>query len=347
MSHFFDAGFTVNEWSWHKLENHLTEYPGTLDEALPLGFPRRDGQPGHWEPMAEPVFVRHLVIIDGEPVEQYRELPGFQAIVRDDDGTPLSVPRDSYEIIGNRELAEIGVALLDQGAQFDTMFSVKDGAQVGMTLLLDEPVLVAGDDSPSAPFLNLNTGHDGATACRAGYAVVRQVCANTIAATNYMWDSGSMPSYTFKHTAGVKDRIAEAKVALQGARDAFAQFVRLSEELASIPCDDEMLQAFLEGMVPMPEQADAISERQRKNIMAARGTMRSLYEGSVTTEGVRDTALGLVHTAVEYLDHYRAHRSTESLVRRTLISDDGMKAAAIRLAFDACGRELPELLVGA
>lgn len=336
---FFDAGFCVHTPSWHEKEDLLTVFPTDLDEALTAGFPRRDGKPGHWEPIALPVYD-HEIGFDpesGEPLDRYVEVEGWFQIKRDDDPTVrLSIPKDSYTIIHNRTIGEIVQALAGEGAEFDTMFSVKDGAQIGCTMLLDEPLLLAGDDSPSVPFLSINSSHDGSSACRAGYGVVRQVCANTIMLTNLAWDQGELPSYTFKHSAGVKDRIVEAKSALTTARQAFERFRELSEELASMPCSEEQLEDFLAGFVPEPEAATVVTKRQRSNIDEARNIVRGIVDGPTIADAHRDTALALVNGAVEYLDHYRKSRSTDTLVRRTLMGSADFKQQAIDLAREVC-----------
>jgi len=337
MAAYWDAGFCVREASWHGLENLLMDWPDSVDEALPLGFPRRDGKPGHWEPVAMPVKVAMLTD-DGVTDVSVGQ---WKAIVRDDDPTEngvLSVPTLTYEIIGNRTFVEIGTELMDQGFKIDTLFSVKNGAEIGMTLRLDEPLTVAGDDTHTYPFVCLTSSHDLSRACRAGYMWFRVVCANTIAAANAAWDGGMVPNYTFKHTANVKDRIEEAKQVLKGAKKATERFVELSEELAAMPCLDEQLDEYLERAVPIPDvlpNGEAMTERKRNNLLGQRGTLHSIYEG-VTCDGHRGSALGLVDATVEYLDHFRRSASQESLVRRQIMDIEVAKTDAFKLAKEVC-----------
>lgn len=337
MAAYWDAGFCVREASWHGLENLLQDWPESVDEALPLGFPRRDGKPGHWEPIAQPIKVTMLTDdgVTDVPIE------GWKAIVRDDDPTAegvLSCPTQTYEIIGNRTFTEIGTGLMDEGFKIDTLFSVKNGAEIGMTLRLDEPLMVAGDDTRTYPFVCLTSSHDLSRACRAGYMWFRVVCANTIQAANATWDKGVVPSYTFKHTANAKDRIEEAKKVLSGARKATEAFVELCEELAAMPCLDEQLDEFLERAVPIPDvmpDGTAVTERKRNNLLAQRGTIHTIYE-SPTCDGHRNSALGLVDATVEYLDHFRRSASTESLVRRQIMDVEAVKTDAFKLAKEVC-----------
>jgi phage/plasmid-like protein (TIGR03299 family) len=341
MAHYYDAGFAVRQPSWHGLEELLLDYPADLTEALPLAFPRRDGKPGHWEPTTMPVYLKREGLDEqGNLTAEYVEVTGKQAIVRDDDLTPLGLVGGEYGIIDNRTVMEIAEAMVqaggDERVKIDVAGSVKDGAEVFVTITLDEPAEVGGDDTPTYPFFVVTSGHDGSTACRAGYGFIRVVCANTVLAQNMAWDQGTAPSYTFRHTSGVTDRIDEAKEAMAGLRSVWAQFQQISADLAAMPCDDEMMRNYLGLFIPMPEATDTITERQRNNILGERGTWLSLYEEAVTTEGHRGTALGLVDASVEYLDHYRRSRSQDTLVRRTLIKDDGLKARCFDLAREVC-----------
>lgn len=341
MAHYYDAGFAVRKASWHGLEDLLMDYPATVDEALPLAFPRRDGRPGHWEPMTVPLYTKSVTLNDaGEMVESFIPMEGKQAIVRDDDDTTaLGWAGDGYELIHNRTVLEIAEAMVDASGgkvQFDVVGSVKDGAEVFATMTLDEPEQVGGDDTPTYPFFVVTSGHDGSTACRAGFGFIRVVCANTILAQNMAWDQGTTASYTFRHTTSAGDRIEEAKVAMAGLRGVWAEFQQLTAELAKMPTTDEQVADFLDLFIPMPPAEATITDRQRSNIASERGEWRALYEDSVTTDGHRGTALGLVDASVEYLDHYRRSRSMDTLVRRTLLKDDGLKARTIELAREVC-----------
>ena len=259
--------------------------------------------------------------------------------------TPLGWAGEDYGLITNRQVLEIAEAMVDAGGkavQFDVVGSVKDGAEVFATMTLDEPSEVGGDDTPTYPFFVVTSGHDGSTACRAGFGFIRVVCANTILAQNMAWDQGTTASYTFRHTASVHDRIEEAKAAMAGLREVWAEFQVLTAELANVPTTDEQVRDFLDLFIPMPAAGAVVTDRQLKNIETERSTFMALYEDSPTTEGHRGSALGLVDTSVEYLDHYRKYRTQDTLVRRTLLSDDGLKAKTFHLAASVCGKAIEE-----
>jgi phage/plasmid-like protein (TIGR03299 family) len=338
MSHRFDEGFTVHTASWHGLEHAVLDtWPSSLDEALPLGFPRRDGTPGYWEPVEQPMYRRAITMTDEGPTDTFEEVEGWKIVERDDDGTVLSTPRESYPLVGTKATMEIVEQLVDGGAKFDTMGSLGEGEQIYATLYLDEPTEVAGDDSPSWPFVTITNSFDMSAALRVGLSAFRTVCGNTYDATLAAWEGG-VPNFTFKHSG---DMDAKAKAVLANARRYFQAFAELSADLAKLPTSDEQWGEFLERFVPLPE-ADLVTDRQRNNVMEARSQLTSIYEG-ITVEAHHGTALGMFHSLVEFEDHYRKARSAESRLRRTLIKPSGVKNDGLVLVGEIHGLDLTEV----
>src|SRR5439155_182875 len=85
-----------------------------------------------------------------------------------------------------------------------------------LTLKLDEPIVLPGDDSPTLPFGCLSWYHDGGGSLRVRSGSIRQVCANTVSASEAEGAKHGT-DFTFRHTKNVKERIADAKDAVKGA----------------------------------------------------------------------------------------------------------------------------------
>src|SRR5439155_19338488 len=102
-----------------------------------------------------------------------------------------------------------------------------------LTLKLDEPIVLPGDDSPTLPFGCLSWYHDGGGSLRVRSGSIRQVCANTVSASEAEGAKHGT-DFTFRHTKNVKERIADAKDAVKGARAAFDVYRQLAEELGRI-----------------------------------------------------------------------------------------------------------------
>jgi len=299
----------------------LEDYPTDWDDAR-----RKAGL--EWEPTLVPVYQR---VADSPVIGQiqYLEVPSHRVVTRSDNGKPLGVVTDTFELISHATMGEILEALLGEGLKFETAGSLQEGAKVWALVYLDEPMAVCGDNTPSYPFVALLNAHDGSGACKALPTAVRVVCMNTYNAASMLGDrSGNQ--FVFRHTANVKDRIEEAKATMRGVRDDFAAWTQLAEELFGMPVDEVKLNHFVEEFLPAPPPGTS-SERVIGNVDKARLAFKSIYLDGTTTEAHRGTGLGLVDAAVEYLDHVRGYRNSDSYMGRTLLRPEPLKQRAVQL----------------
>lgn len=331
---------------WHGEGDILADYPENwADARIKAGLT--------WEPKVVPSF---LIVTEpnlngrGIVAELPWTSPGDprQFVVEDTEGRKV-IRDDTEAVIGsgvgkgwtpvlNDEIGNIMEALqtADSAVKFETAGSCKGGANVWALAYLDEPVKIAGDNSMTLPFLAITNAHDGSGAFTVQYTDVRVVCWNTYNAAQ-MQGKRTGRQFTFRHTGKVMDRINEAKNALAGLRDETEDWRKLAEELASLNADDVAVQLFVQDFIPEPA-ADIVSSRVRTNIDQARSLFKGLYLDSVTTEGHRGTALGLVDTAVEYLDHVRGFHNRDTYLGRTILRAEPLKAKAVKLAREVCAR---------
>lgn len=161
------------------------------------------------------------------------------------------------------------------------------------------------------------------------------VCWNTYNAASLQGDRTGR-QFIFRHAGKVADRIEEAKEAIAGLRTETEEWRKLAEELYALPVRTDQVTAFTFQFIPEPP-ADVISDRVRSNIDRARETFRKLYLESPTTESHRGTALGIVDASVEYLDHVRGYRSSDTYLGRTLLRPEPLKAKAVNLVRQVVG----------
>lgn len=264
----------------------------------------------------------------GETAFRFVKLPGWKLLQRSDDNGILSVQRDSYSVVQNVVGHELFEAL-SEGARLDdgTGGTVKGGAQCYLTARIDEPQTVKGDSSPVYPYVVVTWAHDGSGAVQARSTNVRVVCWNTLT----MSEAESRrqgTNFTFRHTAKVMERIAEAKEVIRGAREDRTAFIELANELADVPVSDEQREMFVQTFIPAPV-AKVISPTVEENIRVARARVRSIFDGETIPEAHRNTAYGLVTAGVEYLDHLRAHRNSDTYLGRTLLREEPLKKALV------------------
>lgn len=350
MPAYFDTGFCVRQPSWHRQETLLADYPADWAEARTIAGI-------DWEPEEHDLWVQHS-IMPGQPLPEggrilfygMRENPGrhpgqphqvvvpvrsHKAIVRSDTGAQLGTVGADFHPITHAVMGELVEALLGQpNVQIETMLSIREGRQVAATILLDEPYTLPGDDSPTLPYLVVLNAHDGSSACKAIATQVRVVCANTYQAAAMDGDRTGR-QFVFRHTSGVMARIEDAKAAISGARQDAAQWVQMATDLAVLPAPPEAAARFISEFIPAPA-ADIVSDRVRANIEAARSMFSMTYEASPTCAANHGSALGLVHAAVEYLDHARGYRTRDTLIGRQLLKPEPLKAKAVRIAREVC-----------
>lgn len=359
MPAYFESGFSVRQPMWHGQGLVLDDYPTDWNDARAkaglLWEPEaRQLYAGFGEPVCKfcqfPIGFAHeddclVRLTEGAPELvtandtdlRFEVEPDHKRIVRSDTGATLGVVGQDYVPISHETMGEILEAILDEGGQalkFETAGSVKGGAAVWALAYLDEPVKVAGDDTETYPYLTLLNGHDSRSSCKLLVSSVRVVCWNTYQAASMQGDRHGH-QYTFRHTANVMDRIAEAKEALKGVRKEHTDWIELANELALVKADETAFNHFLSEFIPEPP-AGVISERVRENVNKAQAMFKSLYLDSPTTEGHRGTALGLVDASVEYLDHVRGFRNQDTYLGRTLLRPEPLKAKAVTLARRVC-----------
>ncbi len=318
MPALFDQGFFVRVPAWHGLGVVLDDYPGR-EEAMRLA--------GHdWDVLESEVRFG-LMTPDG-PV--LRKAEGWKAHRRSDTDALLHVSRDSYERIPNGVAYDVAEILFDQGFQYETGITVDGGKTCAITLKLDEPITITGDDSVILPFGCLSWAHDGSASLRVRSGTIRQVCANTIAASEAEGRKLGT-DFTFRHTKNVMERIEDAKAAIRGVREGLDVYREIAEELASIPVTPEQRDWFVSTIVGDRDgrvsRGVNVTDRVRDNVERERGKVLSLFMGSTIPEAHNLTAYGLFLAGGEYFDHLRNYRSQDSYVKRTLLSTNPAKAS--------------------
>jgi phage/plasmid-like protein (TIGR03299 family) len=323
MAHEFEKGFSVRQPAWHGLATVLDEYPGR-EKAMELA--------GHnWLVEECPVWAGttnqseegvHLLTKENVVKE-------YKALRRSDTGAVLAITNDTYGIVQNFVLWDVIDALMEQpNVKYETAGVLKGGRVIWVLARLDEPYTVAGDNSPTYPFVLCATQHDALGATKAQLTAVRVVCANT-------WKMAESEAhkyrYTFRHTSGVMARIDEAKKALTSIRDEFSIFRALTDELITHQVTADGVKEFLTKFIPDPA-ADVETPRIKRNIEATRDTIQGIINGETVPEAHRGDAYGLFLAGNEYLDHIRAYRTPETYFRRTMLESGDLKKRVAELA---------------
>jgi phage/plasmid-like protein (TIGR03299 family) len=345
MSDYFESGFTVRERSWHGKETVHDDYPKDWAQA-------REWAGLTWEPVEVPIAAvdfealtkaqtlastlkeGHLLRpadleVLRKGLEASQRLDDFKGVARNDTNKMLTVRTGAYQIINHEAMGEIVEAILQQpNVKYDTAGSVREGKQVWALVYLDEPITIPGDNSITLPYLAITNTHDGTGSCKANSTTVKIVCANTFAASEVEGErNGTI--FTFPHKGSWRDRIDEARETITGLRRDFNAYVETAGELLKVRVNESQKELFVTQFIPAPPES-MISDRVLGNVETARATLRTIL-ASPTSDGIGDTAWGLVQAAGEYLDHYRQVRTMDGHYTRQLLRPEPLKHRAINL----------------
>lgn len=332
MPALFDQGFFVREPAWHGLGIVLDDYP-SREEAMSLA--------GHDFDVVEVdcyiALPNDLLAKAGQatngPNGSFRKAEAFKGLVHGGNLRLLNVPNATYEVIQNSTAYEIAELLFDQGFKYETGITLDDGKLCALTLALNEPITIPGDDSVVVPFGCLSWAHDGTGALKVRSGSIRQVCANTVSASEAEGKNLGT-DFTFRHTKNVKARIEDAKAAVKGVRRNFDVYQKAMLALAEIPVTTTQRDLFVSEIIGdkgnLLSLSAATSDRVKNNIEEERAKVNGLFFGPTIPEAHRLTGYGLFQAGVEYFDHLRAYRSQESYVKRTLLTTNPAKATLSR-----------------
>src|SRR5262245_2733655 len=336
----FTQGFFVRVPAWHELGVVLDHYPGR-EEAMELA--------GHnWDVIEIPSYSVFTV----ELCEQLGLCPilsngllrkdeGWKSHVRSDTGALLHKSKDSFHRIPNHVPYDVIEVLLDKfGFQYETGITLKDGALCALTLLLDQPWQIPGDDSEVLQYYGLDWAHDGSASVKGNPTSVRRVCANTVSAS--IAEGEAMGTrFSIKHTKNWKLKVEEVKKALDQVEAQSKAMEALGRELASYFFTEESVAEFIERFTTPPEVLTAAmtSNRVKSNIKTAQTKLVNVHQSVTVPEAHKGTGWGLYNAAVEYLDFARKSRGSkddprtksEALVQRTLLKPNAAKDAAVEL----------------
>ncbi len=318
-----ESMFSVRQMPWHREGTILSDYPGSWAQARVLAGL-------DWDPITTSVYALTDLDTDGSP--RYEPIEGWKCIARSDNGQVLSLNRDTYTVISHAEMGEIVEAVLAQpNVKWETAGVLDGGRAVWCLALLDEPIELLGDDSPTLPYLAITNRHDGTGSCALRATAVRIVCANTFRAAELEGDRTGA-TFSFIHKSSWRTRIEQAREAITGARAEIHRYQELAVALLAIPVTPRQRELFVTEFIPMPPQG-LVTDRVARNVEVARQALRMIFE-SKTTGQVAGTAYGLVQAAGEYLDHVRTARSWETRLNRTLIRPEPLKHRALSLIRD-------------
>lgn len=244
-----------------------------------------------WDVEARPLWRR---VGDNE----YEQSTKSREVYRKDTGVQLGTVRNRYEVFTNREAFAFGDELVKDGTgRWVVAGQQNGGARVFMVMKLGEGFEVLGGDSYEL-YLYIRTSHGDGTSISARVIPFRLWCANQNGAAI----SSAKSSWSIPHTTTVKDRVEEARNALQLSVNYESEFQKLAEQLADIKVSDDRVKLMLNSIIP--------ERRARRDDMIA--DIITNYQTSETVEPFRGTGYGVYNAFTEYMDHLKTQRTANA-----------------------------------
>ncbi len=280
--------------AWHRLGTTLP-HDLTADDVMNYA------KLGGWNVRRSPLFTSTTVNVGGYDIDLTIDVPDQFAVLRDNPVTEkpdvLGVVGKRQTFIQNEEHVAFLDALVDGGARFDTAGSLKNGAQVFVTMKLPEQIMIGGVDPLDINIAAIN-GHNGSSSFKVLVTPVRIVCANTLTAA---LDNHSH-EYRVRHTANAKMSIAQAREALEMSWTYSNEFALAAERMVNTPITTGQFEKVCEQLFGKREE-DAPKQRITKL-----DTLRGLLDAD-TQANVKGTRWGAYNAITEYLDHFApAHK---------------------------------------
>lgn len=319
------AAIFARQDAWHRLGT-TTKDAFTAEDALEMGHL------GGWNVRKLPLTATEITP-DGVTTV---DLTDQFATVRTNPVTgavqPLGVVGSAYRPIQNEAQIELLDAIVDEGgAHFETAGSLRGGRTTFVSMKMPSEILIGGKDAVDL-YLIASNSHDGTAAARLMCSPVRVVCANTLLEAKRRARS----TFSIRHTSGASGRVQEAREALGLTFKYAHEFETEANRMVDTTVTAGWMDQYLRDLyrVKPTDELDDLGKGTR----IALAQMRSLWENSLTLDGVRETRWGAYNVVTEYIDHYAPirvsgdkgeARSHRAIAHKSTVS---LKARAFELA---------------
>ena len=219
---------------------------------------------------------------------------------RSDTGAILGRVGAKYTPLNNKDAFAWADGLVaDGGAHYETAGALYEGKKTFMALHFPEHVMVVGNDDLVKTYLVVANSHDGSEKLTAAVTGIRVVCANTLRAA--LDSAKSM--WKVRHTSGLQDRMAEARLALGMTIDYMKAFERVANEMNNVDISSSALRIALEDVDWAPRHIDKVID---------------LFDNAPNLEGVRGSLWAAWNAGVEQVQWERAPRTEDAFLDTTL-----------------------------
>ena len=243
----------------------------------------------------------------------FKEIQGYKANVREDNGTVLGVVTDRYKIVQNDEAFAFTDSLLSDGVTYETAGSLSSGRRVWMLAKLPQEYTLA--DEKVDPYIVFSNSHDGTGAIKVAMTPIRVICQNTL----NLALSDAKRIWSTIHTGDIKQKLDEARNTLLMAGQYMGALSREADQLSMMKLTDKKVMWFIDELIKLPEEA---TELQRTNITRLRGDIVHRYFDAPDLKVLPKSGWRFINAVSDFATHGEPLRKTakynENLFAKTM-----------------------------
>lgn len=292
MAHLIEQMAYVGQTPWHGLGNQLS-----ANQPIEV-WQKQAGM--DWEIKEAPVQFTDVV---DETQSRLITFPQSKVLYRSDTHAPLSVVSHRYQVVQPREILEFYRDLTEvSGFQLETAGVLKGGKKVWALARTGHSATIQANDVTNA-YVLLATACDGTLATTAQFIAVRVVCNNTLAvAIDDSRGAVKVPHSTTFDAEAVKRQLGISV-------SSWDTFMYRMKMLSERPVKHSEAEAFFRQLFTEPRQDVSTQPNER-----AMSKALDIYNGwgrGAELGSSRGTALGLLNSVTEFVDHERRARNTD------------------------------------
>ncbi|WP_168118519.1 DUF932 domain-containing protein [Paenibacillus sp. HB172176] len=289
-----ESMFYVREAPWHGLGNRVEGALSSEEALIEAGL--------DW-----------TVIQKSIQTEDYSEILGYKANIRETDQRILGVVTDRYKIVQNQEAFAFVDDMLGEGVKFETAGSLQNGKRVWLLAKLPKDYVITGDQF--CPYMLFSNSHDGTGSIKVAMTPIRIVCQNTLnlalANASRIWST--------VHKGNIQSKLDKAKETLLNAENYMDRLNKEAEQLHRIKIPDHKVQEYIKLLLPVSENATKL---RIKNIQQLREDLHARYFEAPDLKEIGSNGYRFINAVSDFATHAKPLRETatfqENLFMRTI-----------------------------
>ncbi len=175
--------------------------------------------------------------------EQFHKVSGSWLNYRSDNGEPLGIVSNMYEIVQNHEAFAFADSLIGEGIRYETVGCMQNGRKIWLLAKMPERKIL-GD--AFVPYILFSNSHDGTRSVKVCMTPIRVACLNMInLAMTY-----SPRAWSFAHVGKLRDRLKDAHSTLKKATDYMQELEKTAQKLAAEKFSESDYRNFVNELFP-------------------------------------------------------------------------------------------------